>query len=58
MVRGTLGKWFRRNGRRPAALTAYYAVLWLAFWADAHLIYWFSPVTQSLVFAGAIVICV
>lgn len=50
----TARDWTRRNGRRPAALTIYYAVLWVATWADAHLIYWFSPLTQAGIFFLAI----
>ena len=52
-----VGNWCLRHSRRPAALTLYASVLWLALWADAHLIYWFSPLTHTIGFGLALGVC-
>jgi hypothetical protein len=52
-----VGNWCLRLGRRPAALTLYATIAWLALWADAHLIYWFSPLTHAIGFGLALTVC-
>ncbi|BCX49274.1 hypothetical protein HAHE_31820 [Haloferula helveola] len=51
------GDWIRKHGRRPVALTIYYAVLWLLTWADAHLLFRFPSLAHAVVFAGALPVC-
>lgn len=52
-----LGPFCLRHARRPAALTIYAAILWLALWADAHLIFRFSPLAHSIGFGLALGVC-
>jgi hypothetical protein len=49
-------QWCLRHGRRPVALTVCASILWLALWADAHLLFHFSPLTHAICFGLALAV--
>ncbi len=44
----SIGDRIREHGRGPVALTVCYAVLWLATWTDAQLLFRFSSLPKAL----------